>query len=254
MVISAWLSLSMLMIMGAIDAYRRIGLAQIIINRPLIGQLVHLDNAKQDLWVPSWQRLNTGDYWAYVSNQQGIDVDFQPKLEALQVPVGDWVDDKRLEPLAHQRLQQLMQAASQAGYPLIVTSAYRSATAQRKLLGDVAQQRGHSYANDYVAQPGRSEHQLGLAVDFSRYSPACQAAFAACQLDNASADWLAQNAHQYGFILRYPVGKTPITGVQPESWHYRYVGRDMAALVQSSGLTFDEVYQQLIKQRPVDNP
>ena len=138
-----------------------------------------------------------------------------------------------------------MQAASQAGYPLIVTSAYRSATAQRQLLGDVAQQRGHSYANDYVAQPGRSEHQLGLAVDFSRYSPACQAAFAACQLDNASADWLAQNAHQYGFILRYPVGKTGVIDFEPEPWHLRYVGRDLAAALYQSGQTLDEAWPAL---------
>ena len=83
-----------------------------------------------------------------------------------------------------------------------------------------------------MAVPGTSEHQLGLAVDIN------------ANPDNSTDEevyaWLAENAWQFGFILRYPQDKTQITGIQYEPWHYRYVGREAAAHIHTSGQCLEE--------------
>ena len=98
-----------------------------------------------------------------------------------------------------------------------------------------------------MAEPGKGEHQLGLAVDFSSYTEPCMEKFTACRLDNTSAEWLAAHAHEYGFILRYPEGKQPIVGYQYEAWHFRYVGRELAGALHQSGLTLEEALPYLEK-------
>lgn len=92
-------------------------------------------------------------------------------------------------------------------------------------------------ANYYSARPGTSEHQTGLCVDFMLYHSNL--------LDNTFAQteefrWLSENAYRFGFILRYPEGKTSTTGYVYESWHYRYVGREAAAEIHFGGLTLEE--------------
>ena len=76
------------------------------------------------------------------------------------------------------------------------------------------------YAEKWVAVPGTSEHQLGIAVDIN-----------ADGINSSGSEvytWLAEHAHEYGFIQRYPEDKTEITGINYEPWHYRYVGEDVA--------------------------
>ena len=85
-------------------------------------------------------------------------------------------------------------------------------------------------AEQYVAVPGTSEHELGLAVDINSSDGNGWPVY----------NWLAQHAHEYGFILRYPDGKNSITGINYEPWHYRYVGKDNAAAIHASGLTLEE--------------
>ena len=131
----------------------------------------------------------------------------------------------------------------------MITSAYRSYADQEKTRKELARTNGQLYADEFVAEPGKSEHQLGLAVDFSSYTEPCMEKFTACRLDKASAEWLAAHAHEYGFILRYPEGKQAITGVAPESWHFRYVGKDLASFMHRNKLTLEEVMTQLKKAR-----
>ena len=92
-------------------------------------------------------------------------------------------------------------------------------------------------ANHYSAQPGTSEHQTGLCVDFmTLYMTALDESFA----DTDAFRWLSENAYRFGFILRYPSGKTDITGYIYEPWHYRYVGREAAADIHFDNLTLEE--------------
>ena len=92
--------------------------------------------------------------------------------------------------------------------------------------------RSRAMAEEWVAVPGTSEHELGLAVDIN------------ADKDNSSNDevyeWLYKNAYRYGFILRYPIGKTSVTGIDYEPWHYRYVGTDYSEEIAESGLCLEE--------------
>ena len=89
----------------------------------------------------------------------------------------------------------------------------------------------------YSAKPGESEHQTGLCVDLiSTDHPSLDVAFA----DNPAYAWLVENAHQFGFILRYPEGKEGVTGYSYEPWHYRFVGAQAASEIHEKGLTLEE--------------
>ena len=87
-------------------------------------------------------------------------------------------------------------------------------------------------AGQWVAIPGTSEHELGLAVDINADKE---------QSSNEEVyNWLAENAWRYGFILRYPQGKEDITGIDYEPWHYRYVGKEVAKEIYEAGITLEE--------------
>ena len=91
---------------------------------------------------------------------------------------------------------------------------------------------GKEVANTYSALPGHSEHQTGLAFDIG----SVERSF----VDTSEAKWIEENAHLYGFIVRYPKGKSDITGYIYEPWHVRYLGIDIATDVKNSGLTLEE--------------
>lgn len=100
------------------------------------------------------------------------------------------------------------------------------------------QNEGYSYEEAYsqtkltVQEPGYSEHQTGLAIDFSESGN---------QIHNDQMwDWLKQNAYKYGFILRYPEDKYDITKITYEPWHYRYVGKEVAKYITQNNLTLEE--------------
>lgn len=94
------------------------------------------------------------------------------------------------------------------------------------------------------ARPGHSEHQTGLAVDINELEQTFE--------NTPEGRWLAENSYHYGFILRYPKGKEPITGYDYEPWHYRYLGEDLAQAVHFSNLTYDEFYVRYIDQPDMD--
>jgi D-alanyl-D-alanine carboxypeptidase len=131
-------------------------------------------------------------------------------------------------------------AGSDGVYPIVV-SGHRTAEKQQRLLDDkIAEyiRNGNSpdaavmKAEEWVAVPGTSEHQLGIAVDINND--------AARSTWEEVYGWLAKNAHKYGFILRYPPDKTEITGVINEPWHYRYVGKEAAAEIYEQGICLEE--------------
>lgn len=133
-------------------------------------------------------------------------------------------------------LNQMRQDAMNSGIPFNVVSSYRTQAYQANLYNNY-------YANDpinapfYSALPRTSEHELGLAIDVS-YDYALHD-----DLQNSSlGQWLAAHAHEYGWIMRYPYGKTNITGYVFEAWHYRYVGVNLATALRNSGLTMEEYY------------
>ncbi|MEW9502519.1 M15 family metallopeptidase [Jeotgalibacillus marinus] len=130
-------------------------------------------------------------------------------------------------------------AAATEGFDLIAFSTYRSYDHQVGLYQRYVDQYGQSAADRFSAQPGYSEHQTGLAFDIGEVGQEAHWAEDSFK-DTATAKWLNENAHDFGFILRYPPGKEHITGYQYESWHFRYLGVDLATKVYNSGLTLEE--------------
>ena len=133
---------------------------------------------------------------------------------------------------AYQALLKLQRAARWAGYSMDLMSGYRSFETQEELYNDYVAVDGVEKADTYSAWPGHSEHQTGLAFDVGWVD----LQFA----DTPAGRWLANHAHEYGFIIRYPEGKEDITGYQYEPWHIRYLGVELATKVHQSGLCLEE--------------
>lgn len=124
---------------------------------------------------------------------------------------------------------KMWKEAKKENLTLLVNSSYRTFSQQQKEY--------NASNDDYAAKPGYSEHQTGLALDIVTYDTIGN------NFENTDEfKWLQENAHKYGFILRYPKDKEYLTGYHYESWHYRYLGIDLAAKVKESGLTYDEYY------------
>ncbi len=132
---------------------------------------------------------------------------------------------------------ELVADASRAGFSLVAVSAYRSYQTQVVTFQSNVESGGLEYAERTSARAGHSEHQLGTTVDVST-------AAANYSLEgfggSAEAQWLAENGWKFGFIISYPAGKEGITGYAYEPWHIRWLGRDVAGRVRSSGLTLHE--------------
>lgn len=125
-------------------------------------------------------------------------------------------------------------AASEQGLSMYVVSGYRSYSTQDGLYNRYVSQDGQAAADTYSARPGHSEHQTGLAIDVNSVSYS----FA----NTAEGQWLAANAHRFGFIIRYPESKQSVTGYMYEPWHIRYVGKTLAPKVYESGLCLEEYF------------
>lgn len=124
---------------------------------------------------------------------------------------------------------------AQTGQRLQSQSAYRSYATQADTYMQDVRTMGQKAADLSTARPGYSEHQTGLAIDVGAVGGACS--FSGCFASTAHGRWLATNAWRYGFILRYPADKTGITGYGFEPWHFRYVGKELAAEMQRTHVT-----------------
>lgn len=125
-------------------------------------------------------------------------------------------------------------AAAKDGISLWNASGYRSYWYQSTLYWNYVSRDGQAAADRYSARPGHSEHQTGLALDINNPSSSFNG--------TKEAKWIAAHCAEYGFILRYPKGKESVTGYMYESWHVRYVGKELAKKITDSGLTMEEYY------------
>lgn len=121
---------------------------------------------------------------------------------------------------------------------MYASSAYRDYAYQEELYDSYVRRYGEEEADTIAARPGHSEHQTGLTVDMASSTSGGLSKFG----ESNEYQWMLQNAHKYGWILRYPEGKEDITGYSAEPWHWRYVGTDLATKIYNSKLTFDEYY------------
>ena len=136
-------------------------------------------------------------------------------------------------------LKAMARAARNAGARLAVVSAYRSYATQKATFAYWVDLHGYEVALTESARPGHSEHQLGTTLDFKSYGGSAPWNLTDWARTKAGA-WMQKNAWKYGFLMAYPKGKSALTCYTYEPWHYRYVGRERAALVRASGLTLRE--------------
>ncbi|PIC65086.1 D-alanyl-D-alanine carboxypeptidase [Sporosarcina sp. P13] len=140
---------------------------------------------------------------------------------------------------AREAFNELAAAAVTSGINLQAFSTYRSYDYQVTLYNRYVERDGQEAADRYSARPGYSEHQTGLAFDIGEVNHEKHWASTSFG-DTEAAKWLAANAYEYGFILRYPKGKEEVTGYMHESWHYRYVGKDLAEKIFKQNITLEE--------------
>lgn len=145
-------------------------------------------------------------------------------------------------------IDKLLSDAQEQGFNLIVDSGYRSYDYQKILCDALVEEKG-SDALTLIAQPGASEHQTGLAVDFAYYNNGvyCDEV----KEDDEEVIWLMNNSYKYGFILRYPKDKESITGYSYEPWHYRFVGTSLASELYFNNLTLEEYYEKILSKKKV---
>ena len=137
-----------------------------------------------------------------------------------------------LNPNALAQFNNLTEDAAKLGPSIKCSSGYRSYKDQERIYNNYVAIDGIVKADTYSARPGHSEHQSGLAIDVNSIDYTF--------LNTPECDWLAKNAHKYGFIIRYPLGKEAYTGYSYEPWHIRYLGVDTATAVYNSGLSLEE--------------
>lgn len=126
-------------------------------------------------------------------------------------------------------------AASEVDVTITAIASYRDMDYQGMLYNSGVANNGQEYADKYYARAGQSEHQTGLAIDITMDDYSYEL------IENhPQYNWLLSSLADYGFILRYPEGKSHITGYDYESWHIRYVGVDLAKQITNSGLTYEE--------------
>jgi D-alanyl-D-alanine carboxypeptidase len=118
---------------------------------------------------------------------------------------------------------------------LALASTYRSYSSQVAVHAKDVAALGLVAGEKLAARPGYSEHQTGLAADVSALNQGC--VIQVCFAKTRAGKWLAANSWQFGFILRYPDGRTATTGYQFEPWHFRYVGLDLSTRMHRDGLT-----------------
>lgn len=142
----------------------------------------------------------------------------------------------RTRPEVAAALKSMFKAASDAGIDTFqLSSGYRPYSTQKLFYENAG---GASQTG--IAPPGASEHQSGLAVDVRGANGACRIEL--CFKDEPEGKWLAQNAHKFGFVIRYPSGKEKITGYMYEPWHIRYLGEELATYLYKNNLTVEEFF------------
>jgi len=178
---------------------------------------------------------SAGKYFVLVNRWNPVPEDYEYNLV--------WLDGFQINAACRDALSEMIADCRAAGYICNISSGYRgynyqNTLFQRKVDKLMAEGKTHTEAVNETAKsiavPGTSEHQLGLAVDLkSAYS---------------TYDWLAKNSWKYGYILRYPEGATSLTGIYYEPWHFRYVGKELAAELFELDLCLEAYMDMLTKK------
>ncbi len=166
-----------------------------------------------------------------VNKYNKLERDFEPNNLVELTKCSD--SGEYLSKEAKEAYDKLCDASKKAGLHLGVTSSYRSYDSQKKIYDSYLKSNGQEYVDKYVATPGFSEHQTGLALDV-------KSTLSSPFKTTKEYKWMIDNSYKYGFVLRYPEGLENITGYNAESWHFRYVGKEIAKYIHENNITYEE--------------
>lgn len=171
---------------------------------------------------------------------------WNPLPDDFSVTLTELINGHYIDQRAYPDLQDMMDDARAAGLDPLICSSYRTTEDQKALYDNrvsrflaegYTQEEAQTKAAKWVAVPGTSEHQTGLAIDIVATS---YQLLDESQKQTAEQQWLMENSYKYGFILRYPSDKSDITGIYYEPWHYRYVGKEAALEIYEQGICLEE--------------
>lgn len=208
-----------------------------------LGDLViNLDDLKSFLEITEIKYADTSlGYMMLVNKEFALRFDFNPGSS--RVVNVDSTREMELDDGAATSLELMFAKAKEDGINLVLVSAYRDFELQNTLYYRKVQSVGYVEAGKYVARPGESEHQTGLAADISCAS--VNFGLSESFKETPEYEWLMNNAGNYGYILRYLEGASDITGYSYEPWHFRYIGdTEIANFIMENKLTFEEYHNQ----------
>ena len=201
-----------------------------------------------------YSEFRAGDWRLILVNKQHpIPDDYELKLGSISTPRGRMKCDRRII----SDLNKMFEDAKEDGINLVVCSPYRPSSRQDYLFDKKVKnyiKQGNSYMDAYyltaqaVTIPGASEHEIGLALDIvsDKYS-GLNEGFGASD----AGIWLEKHCTEYGFVIRYPLGKESVTGIEFEPWHFRYVGKKAAKVMREQDLCLEE-FTELVKEYSSD--
>ena len=190
-------------------------------NNETITMLVNKNNLLDEFFIPE-------DLVLTDNNENNFHNYFNPEVKPM------------ISSMVLPYFYKMIAEAKKDGIYLAIGSGYRSYKYQQEVWNGWVEKKGLEYAKKFVAPPGASEHQTGLAFDIGCFR---NGKFTDDLYDNdIEIKWLQDNCFKYGFILRYPQGKEHITGYNYEPWHYRFVGLELAKILYKENITLEEYY------------
>lgn len=215
-------------------------------NLPVESREMADDEADKKSDKKKTEKINSeqSDLLVLVNKDHPLSKDYNIKMKTLDN------SDKVVAEIISEDLQKMLEDGTSEGLRFCIASAYRSSQRQQEILDQdikkltnngMTEEEAYEQATRTVMPAGYSEHETGLAVDIVALS---NQLLDDSQESTPETQWLQENCYKYGFILRYPKDKTDITGIDYESWHYRYVGKEAAAYIKKHDLTFEEYLEE----------
>lgn len=217
--------------------YKLSGLKMLSLLTVFLLAVTLLSSAEGRKPIPDYTSITT-----LINHDNYLPSDYEPSdLVIPKIPRQTYNDTTAsLRSEAARALEELYYAATSEGHSFFSVSGYRPYSMQKEIFDEEVARSGYEIAALYIALPGSSEHQSGLAMDISsgRMGGGLYASFG----ETPEGVWVAQNCHKYGFIIRYPEDKEDITKIAYEPWHLRYVGKGLAARLKRDNLCLEEYY------------
>ena len=181
------------------------------------------------------------DILVLVNKKRYLDSSYKPNdlvVPNVKFSFDEEREKKYMRKEAAEALEELFERAYKEGVYIFALSGYRSYSTQKWLFENKASEIGEEKANKIIARPGESEHQTGLAMDIT--SQSVQFDLKTKFGETEEGKWVKDNAHKFGFIIRYAKDKEGITGYNYEPWHLRYVGKKVAEEIYNKGIALEE--------------